>query len=704
MVFAAALASGCLPGTTSRTTLADLDGRLITDRPCLAVPDRHWLPSPEEGVWRLRASAEIPTLLLEPSPSRMVFTLQLDDGDPEGLHFAWDGRELPEPRVATTGRRVEVTVGPAELAPGIHSLRVSRRSRGTAEGSAPRWAVISSLGFRTTTHQETFDPAESPRYSYLASFLGQGVTGSRSTERLGGILFEGPRSVEVDIGRGDGGDFRAIVQNTSPAPAVFRLRQGRTEVTAEVASHGKAVIRARIEGRGGPLTLQAEGHPDGYYLWGAPYLRQAGPDDGVPIVLVTLDTTRRDVIPPYAKDGPTLPNLRRLAMRSTVYWHAVTTAPWTLPAHASIFTGLYPSRHRAGVVDQELGSSFVTLAELLRARGYVTAGFAGGRLCSSLYGLAQGFHLYLDPRKTQTPGDQLTNAAIEFLDQYGDARLFLFINYFDPHFPYVVHERVADASRTGGSSDRAPHAAAVRASDMRAWAQAIKGTLDLDPEQTARMRSAYRSEVAFMDRQLGRLFRALEQRGLFERSLIIVAADHGEFLGENGWYGHSYRLDPELVRIPLIVKYPNQEDPSKEAGVVSIVDLFPTVLRAADIPEPVHDGLALGASPQSGGQRLVFSEEHHMGIHQLFSDMKVADHLYSIDRKKRRSVLWNGGFECSRLARGEWRPEACSMTRGEAEADLRGVLPDALREIEPARDVVLDEDEQRRLRALGYLE
>ena len=138
--------------------------------------------------------------------------------------------------------------------------------------------------------------------------------------------------------------------------------------------------------------------------------------------------------------------------------------------------------------------------------------------------------------------------------------------------------------------------------------------------------------------------------------------------------------------------------------MVSIVDLFPTVLRAADIPEPVHDGLVLGAPPPSGGQRRVFSEEHHMGIHQLFSDMKVADHLYGIDRKKRRSVLWKDGFECSSLAQGEWRPEACSTTRDEAEAAVRGVFPDALREVEPAYDVVLDEDEQRRLRALGYLE
>jgi hypothetical protein len=703
-ILGAALEIGCLPGDPSRNTVANLDGRLVTDRPIVVAPNRHWLPRPEDGAWGLLASAEIAVLLQESSSSPMVFSLQLENGSPDRLHFAWDGQQLPEPRVTTEGRRVEVTVEPAELAKGVHSLRVSRRLGQAGWGSAPRRVFISDLGFRLNAQHETLDPADSLRYSYLASFLGQGVTGSRSTERLGGILFEGPRSVEVSIGRRQSGDFRAKVLNTSPSPAVFRLRQGQTEVVTTVESHGKAILRAPVDGHGGPLTLGVDGHPSGYYLWGAPHLRDTREADGVPIVLVTLDTTRRDVIPPYAKHGPNLPNLREFARRGTVHRHAVTTSPWTLPAHASLFTGLYPSRHRAGVVDQELGGSFVTLAELLRTRGYVNAGFAGGRLCSSFYGLAQGFHIYLDPTTTQTPGDQLTDAAVEFLEQYGDTRLFLFINYFDPHFPYVVHERIPENDRRYESSRAPSDATKVLAGEARAWAQAIKGKIDLGPQQLARMRSAYRSEVGFMDRQLGRLFQALKQHGLFDRSLIVVAADHGEFLGENGWYGHGYRLDPELVRIPLIVKYPDQNEQERDTRLVSIVDLFPTILRAANIPEPTSDGLPLGSSRESSRQRFVISEEHSMGIHRLFSKMKVDDHLYSIDQTKRREVLWTDGYECFTLSKTAWQPEACTMTRAEAEARLRGVLPRALHELESSHEVIPDEEERRRLRALGYLE
>jgi arylsulfatase A-like enzyme len=218
------------------------------------------------------------------------------------------------------------------------------------------------------------------------------------------------------------------------------------------------------------------------------------------------------------------------------------------------------------------------------------------------------------------------------------------------------------------------------------------------------MRSAYRSEVGFMDRQLGRLFRALERQGLYDRSLIVVAADHGEFLGENGWYGHSYRLDPELIRIPLIVKYPNQRQPVKETRVVSLIDLFPTILDAAGAPETANDGVTLVSPPVSADRRFVISEEHSMGIHRLFSDMKVDDHLYSIDRMKHREVLWRHGHECFRLSKNVWLQEPCTTTQVESEARLREILPQALRELEPEHEVVPDEEERRRLRALGYLE
>ncbi|MCP4660656.1 MAG: sulfatase-like hydrolase/transferase, partial [bacterium] len=135
-----------------------------------------------------------------------------------------------------------------------------------------------------------------------------------------------------------------------------------------------------------PLTFAVEGPKNGFFLWGAPFLDPPRPSPRTSIVLITLDTTRRDALGVYGGDRGVTPHLDELAGSATVFERAYAPAPWTLPSHASIFTGLYPSKHGAGVAADHLESRFETLPELLRRHGYLTAGFGGGMLTSYRFG------------------------------------------------------------------------------------------------------------------------------------------------------------------------------------------------------------------------------------------------------------------------------------------------------------------------------
>jgi hypothetical protein len=230
------------------------------------------------------------------------------------------------------------------------------------------------------------------------------------------------------------------------------------------------------------------------------------------------------------------------------------------------------------------------------------------------------------------------------------------------------------------------------------------------PAAVAYLRASYRAELAFMDAQLGRLFALLREHGLWEEALVAVVADHGELLGEGGWWGHGYRLDPALVEVPLLVKWPRQRRGERRSGVVSQVDLFPTLLAAAGLQPPASDGLALPApgDPPLAPRTRVYAEEHLLpGVHALpWEAMRVAPRLYGVLAPNRRHVLWAGGQECARRTASGWSAAACPL---DAPLALGAVLrelgpPGGAREsVAPESAAPLDEAARRELRALGYL-
>ena len=245
------------------------------------------------------------------------------------------------------------------------------------------------------------------------------------------------------------------------------------------------------------------------------------------VLLLTLDTTRADALGAFGGRGARTPVLDALAARGTRWEQAITATPLTLPAHSSLFTGLTPSEH--GVQDNGLNvlpKSLPTLAEALSARGYATAGFVASLVLDGSFGLTRGFGTYDDHIRAELgpghgPGDgerdarQMTDLALAWLSRSPKGTpVFLWVHYVDPHYPYTPP--------------------------------------DVKPEASAKER--YAGEVAFMDREIGRLLAALP--GGAERWLIAAVADHGESLGEHGEQRHGLLLYHATVHVPLILAGP----------------------------------------------------------------------------------------------------------------------------------------------------
>jgi arylsulfatase A-like enzyme len=374
-----------------------------------------------------------------------------------------------------------------------------------------------------------------------------------------------------------------------------------------------------------------------------------------------------------------------------------------------MFTGLYPSRHRAGVSADVLARSHLTLAEVFKRAGYRTAGFAGGSMASSRFGLAQGFDVFVDPRKNEEPGNVIAEAAIEFVENHAEDPLFAFLNFFDPHGQYsapIEFQRQLKVPELAEPIQDAPVWGAYARDDRGAWNTVVNGEAPEDEAGLAYMRARYDAEVAFMDFQLGRFFAALREHELFDRSLIVVVADHGEFMGERGLFSHSYRLDPELTWVPLLIKWPKQSRAEAVDAPVSHVDLFPTILAVAGLEAPPTDGVEFGPSAFSvlEGRDRIFMEEHKSRFHQLPGPFWIADHLAGLQRMRTREVYFGGQVVCSERPDDRWLPSRCEVTW---EDGLRA-LPDWLQASMMSEVDVstgdLDSAEIDQLKALGYLQ
>ncbi|MHC4985550.1 MAG: sulfatase-like hydrolase/transferase [Planctomycetota bacterium] len=339
------------------------------------------------------------------------------------------------------------------------------------------------------------------------------------------------------------------------------------------------------------------------------------------VLLIVMDTARADRMSCYGYHRPTTPGLEAFADDARLYTNALSPASWTLPSHAAMFTGLTSSAHGATWAHCQLDPKFPTLADQLRTAGYQTVGLS----CNNVWvspgcGMDRGFDVFWnahtapdviplrehitqllrgDPRRLEA-----SSAASAMHRQLGDwferdydpdRPFFAFMNYIEPHDPYIppverlqwASTELADKWRDNQDLDRM-------------WQHMLTGVNVVAREDIDELSLLYDEEIAFTDRKITELLTFLSANGLADNTLVIITADHGEHFNEHHLLIHHYSLHEPLVRVPLMARFPGSLSAGRDDSLVQSHDVYPTILQAAGVdwlPEPVHTCRSLLDAP-----------------------------------------------------------------------------------------------------------
>ncbi len=318
------------------------------------------------------------------------------------------------------------------------------------------------------------------------------------------------------------------------------------------------------------------------------------PARGMNVILITVDTLRADHLGAYGYARNTSPNIDRFAKEATLFRYAFSHAPTTNPSLSSLMTSHYPHETKVLSNRYRLPPGAVTLAEILKANGYRTGAVVSNASLQRGSGFEQGFDTYDYHTKDQRVGrltvgriaPKTTLAANKWLEGNYQHKFFLWVHYMDPHGPYTPPSPYSSmfVERRAGRTTALP---INKASDGKGGipANQVLGS-HRDP---AYYIAQYDGEVRFFDRAFRDLMETIQRLGLFDTSLIIFTADHGEGMGEHDYYfGHSEFLYNGLVHVPLIVRLPGQSSAMREVRYhVAHVDLLPTVLETLSIASPM---------------------------------------------------------------------------------------------------------------------
>jgi arylsulfatase A-like enzyme len=291
-------------------------------------------------------------------------------------------------------------------------------------------------------------------------------------------------------------------------------------------------------------------------------------------VLFVMDTLRADAVSAYGAVEGTTPALDRIAAGGLLYTRAYSHAPWTLPSHASLFTGLLPSQHGVDWAHTRAPARLVMLAERLSAAGWQTFGYSENPWVSRPFGTAQGF----DDFRFRPMGKKTLAALDEAVTGWLGSRdperpFFLFVNVLDAHWPYLSE----------GENPFLPAGTSAETASLLAAYRTACG--QLSEPQLAALRGLYLANVRAADAKLARVFERVQRAGLGDETLWIVTSDHGEQLGEHGLFEHQFSLREPLIHVPLVVRGAPGAQPGTVIDTpVQHADVVPSVLAWAGLP------------------------------------------------------------------------------------------------------------------------
>jgi len=516
-------------------------------------------------------------------------------------------------------------------------------------------------------------------------------------------------------------------------------------LTAQKRGGGLAPARAV----GGVLLAALLAGSIAYHWKPRPDPPEAAKPTGPNVLLVVLDTLRQDAVSAYGVVEGTTPRLDAFAAEGTLWEDAIVPGNWTIPGHASLFTGVPVSRHGSGNLRQKLrltpaGANTIplpTLAEYFGDHGWTTAAFVCNAQLNTTFGFDRGFQTYQQIWRARKGDFDLLGLVLARLglgefDRGGaiatrglaswfrsrrakERPWFVFANYTEPHSPYDVPEpwlnqftttpiSRQEARRIGNATPKFKYGGATQ-------------------EQIEILWDVYLGATAYQDHLMGEVFEALDDSGMAENTIVIVTSDHGENFGWDGQFLHGVDLNDDLLDVPLIARGPGIPVGVREATPASLIDVFPTLVQLTGVrplrPEPARRGIVLPPiGPALDGERVRLAERYANYLGDL-SEFTEKHPEINPELGEGAAALLVGPWKViSReygdqfLTRRELEPEI-PVTDGRVvveDAETRDTLLAKLEEIlsawpkaqEPTEgeQPELDEETIQHLRALGYLD
>lgn len=411
-----------------------------------------------------------------------------------------------------------------------------------------------------------------------------------------------------------------------------------------------------------------------------PALAQIAPKPAANVVLITVDTLRADHLGCYGYKQIKTPNIDGLAAAGTRFERAFTVVPVTLPSHTAMMTGTYPML--SGMHDfsgNKLSPLQPTLASVLKKDGYRTGAVIGAAVLDSRFGLNQGFDFYYDHfdfsrldeanlDEMERPGNLVADTTLDWLAKNSQKKFFLWMHLYDPHAPYKPPE----------------------------------------PYLTAYASQPYDGEIAFADEQVGRVIKFLKDKGIYQNTVIVLAGDHGESLGEHGEKTHGFFIYNATMHVPLIIKLQDAVSARTIADPVSLVDLMPTVLCAVGVQIPtevqgrnllpqIHASSDRDVSVDNA--RVLYGETFMPRLHFNWSELRGAENTkyHFIDAP--RPELYD-------LAKDPGEIQNLYADKKAVAGEMRAKLVDMIRDYSAGKEMAektgLDPALMERLKSLGY--
>jgi hypothetical protein len=297
-------------------------------------------------------------------------------------------------------------------------------------------------------------------------------------------------------------------------------------------------------------------------------------------IVIVLDTVRYDHTSLYGYSRKTTPTLDRVSRDAVVFQNAYTTTSWTLPAHVSLFSGKNLDDHGVITPNDRISDRYPLVSEIFQEKGYVTAAFTGGGFIEDTYGFARGFQLYSNiPGRvfSMNSSERVFNHFKKYIERFWGNDLFIFLHTYQAHAPYKAPHEYIDQINTDVRANLKGIKNFIR--DNREYYKAI------DPVHRQMLIDLYDASILYADKMLvGSVVDFLKEKEIYDDAMLVVLSDHGEEFYDHHSWEHGHTLYNELIKIPLLVKYPKNRLKGREETLVSIADIPSMILKESGLP------------------------------------------------------------------------------------------------------------------------